>query len=293
MVIEYQTLAKIFNSNTLSAIANEDLSYVFRIVDQFFDGNDNQTLANIFEESFKILSKYYSNEYVYKNFIVNKKLLGKHSLNTATMLSEFRVGRNKADSIILNGKSTCYEIKTDYDSLIRLDDQLSSYSQLFDEVNVICSHKHVDSVLTQASKNIGVILLSDKNTFRTVRHPVNRREKLNKSLLIKSLRQDEYITLVESLYGITVKAPNTQIFDICNEKIQQFDDEKKLNHFFIEILKKSRKNNDILISRLPYSLRNAAVSYKFNKNQIATLINCFDNKEGDRHVLSYFERKIK
>lgn len=43
--------------------------------------------------------------------------LKKHKINKAVMLSEFRVGANKADCVILNGLSTCYEIKTELDNL--------------------------------------------------------------------------------------------------------------------------------------------------------------------------------
>lgn len=48
------------------------------------------------------------------NVIANKILLGKHSLNTSHMLSEFRVGYNKADVVIINGTSSVYEIKSEY-----------------------------------------------------------------------------------------------------------------------------------------------------------------------------------
>lgn len=292
MSVEYQTLAKIFNSNTLNDIANGDLSYIYKITNNFFAGDYSLTLNNIFEQSFEILSKNYPNEYVYKNFIANKILQGKHSLNTATMLTEFRVGKNKADCIILNGKSTCYEIKTDYDTLIRLDEQLHAYSQIFDEVNVVCSYRHVDSVLRQAPSNIGVIILSDKLTFREVRRPVGRQQNINKFLMMQSLRKNEYVELVKLLCGEIIDVPNTQLFDKCYEKVDSFSDDKKLSYFFVEILKKYRKNNDILVSNLPKSLANAAISYKFNKNQVDSLINCFDDK-GDINVLSNIKRKIK
>ena len=292
MSLEYQTLAKIFNSNTLNDIADGDLSYIYKIIENFFGDKDTLTLTTIFEQAFEILSKNYPSEYIYKNFIANKILRGKHSLNTATMLTEFRVGKNKADCVILNGKSTCYEIKTDYDSLARLNEQLYSYSQLFDEVNVVCSYRHVDAVLEQAPHNIGVMILSDRLTFQEIRPANHRQESINKTLMMQSLRKDEYIELVELLCGEVIEAPNTQIYDKCFEKVAACTDDKKLSYFFVEILKKHRKNNDILILNLPRSLANAAISYKFNKNQSIKLMQCFNDQDG-KNVLSNFKREVE
>lgn len=289
---DYQLLAKIFNSNVLNQIADGDRSYLNKVLRTFFDGDDSLDLRTIFDESFKILSQEYLNEYVYKNFIVNKILRGKHSLNTATMLSEFRVGRNKADCVILNGKSTCYEIKTDYDTLNRLDAQLASYAQLFDEVNVVCSYKHLEAVATQIPENVGIILLSDMLTFREVRPAISRCSDINKTLMMQSLRKDEYLELSRMLSGEKISAPNTQLFDKCLDVVNNFKDEEKINDCFIKILKKSRKNDEILISSLPRSLSNAAVSYKFNKAQVESLIKQFNGMEND-NVLPNTERKIK
>ncbi|MEE7596435.1 sce7726 family protein [Acinetobacter baumannii] len=291
MKLDYQTLAKIFNSNTLNDIAEGDLSHVYEIRKNFFNNDNDLTLANIFDKSFEILTKNYPNEYIYKNFIANKILLGKHSLNTATMLTEFRVGKNKADCVILNGKSTCYEIKTDYDSLVRLNEQLYSYCQIFDEVNIVCSYKHINEI-KKIPEHIGIILLSNKLTFQEIRKPIARNDNINKLLMMQSLRKDEYIELAQSLWGEKIEAPNTQIFDKCLERIIDFKDDKKINYYFIEILKKYRKNNDILIGNLPRSLANAAISYKFNKKQEMSLIECFKNKD-EVNVLSNFKRKIK
>jgi hypothetical protein len=85
------------------------------------------TLGQFFEWVYNLLFKNYRNEYVYKNVLANKILLGKHSLNTSQILTEFRVGRSKADVVLLNGTSTVYEIKSEYDSFARLEKQIQSY----------------------------------------------------------------------------------------------------------------------------------------------------------------------
>lgn len=289
MGLEYRKLSKIFNSSVLSDIAVGDFSYIQKVSKHFFPDCLDSNLSDIYQKSFEILQKNYPNEYVYKNLIATKILLGRHSLNTATMLTEFRVGTNKADCVILNGKSTCYEIKTDFDSLIRLNDQLDAYTQIFDEVYVVCSKKHLDCVLKSIDSSIGVLNLSEKSTFQEIRKAKNSTLK-NKKLMIQSLRQSEYLELFEKIKGYKLVVPNTQMFDLCLDAFNRFEDDTLLNAFFIEILKKSRKNNKDFLLNMPTSLVNATISYKFNKSQISSLINSFSNKE-EIHVLSNFKGK--
>ena len=279
-----RNIAKIFNSNVLNDIANGDFSFLEKIASENFTNSLDITIREFYDRAYNYLSDRYRNEYFYKNLIVNKILIGRHSLKTATMLSEFRVGFNKADCIILNGRSTCYEIKTDYDSLIRLEDQLNSYLQIFDEVYVVCSSKYLDSVLKIAPIEVGILQLTDRKTFKELRKAKYRSIPINKTLLMQSLRQNEYIELAERVCGNKIISPNTLIYKKCFSVINSFEDDFVLNRNLINILKKTRKNNDVLVNGLPKSLANAAISYKFKKTEIDSLIGFF--KEGGLNVLS-------
>ncbi|MEX2340430.1 MAG: hypothetical protein WD609_17840, partial [Aquisalimonadaceae bacterium] len=64
------------------------------------------TLGGIFDSIYYALHSNYRGEYVYKNALITKLLLGRHTLNTAQTLNEFRSGNRKADVVILNGTST-------------------------------------------------------------------------------------------------------------------------------------------------------------------------------------------
>jgi len=57
--------------------------------------------------------------------------------NKATIFSEFRVGKSVADLAIFNGSSKVFEIKTEFDSDIRLEIQLKNYKKIFNEVFLI------------------------------------------------------------------------------------------------------------------------------------------------------------
>lgn len=99
------------------------------------------------------------------------------------MLSEFRVGTNKADCVILNGKSVCYEVKTDFDTLIRLPEQLNSYSQVFDEVYVVSTLKHLKNVERICPDNIGIMILDEHLNFEFVKDAIQRKRKLISSYI--------------------------------------------------------------------------------------------------------------
>lgn len=292
MSLDSRAIAKVFNSSVLNEISNGNFSYVEKIASKYFCFDDQISLRDFYQHAFSYLQNHYQNEYYYKSLIVKKILLGRHSLNTATMLTEFRVGVNKADCVILNGKSTCYEIKTDYDSLVRLADQLESYTQLFDEVYVVCSSKFQQAVLELAPIGVGILELSERCTLKMVRKAQNRTNPINKTLLMQSLRQHEYKELAELLTGEQINLPNTLLYHGCLSVIESVADDKTLSNKYIKILKKSRKNNDRLINNLPNSLANAAISYRFRKSEMDALIKYFNNNEG-LYVLSDLERETQ
>ena len=74
-------------------------------------------LSNWFDFFYNLLFSSYRCEYVYKNAIATKLYLGgHHSLQHSLLTNELRIGQSRADVVILNGTSTVYEIKSEYDS---------------------------------------------------------------------------------------------------------------------------------------------------------------------------------
>ena len=94
------------------------------------------------------------NEYVYKAALTHRVLMDKHSLRTACMLSEFRVGECKADIAILNGTTTVFEIKSERDLLMRFERQIDAYRRVFASVYVIAGENHVEAVLRAAPLDV-------------------------------------------------------------------------------------------------------------------------------------------
>ncbi len=289
-MIAEREIAKLFTSNCLNAIASEDLSSLQKSkIKEISYKYHAYNYYDLYYKAYIDLSKNYRNEYIYKNLIAQKILLGRHSLESSILLSEFRVGTNKADLVLLNGSSTCYEIKTEYDSLVRLEDQLDSYLKIFDKVNVVCSQYMLESVLHISPIEVGVIELSSKNTLRVIREPIQTNQ-LDVELMMKSLRKNEYQSIAEELYKLKIDVPNTRLYELC-EKIVKSHDPLAVRKAFIATLKKTRKNNAKAINSLPFFLTNALISYKFDENKINALIRKFSENQTD--VLSNFEGKTE
>lgn len=270
--------ARIFSSSYLKKVAEGDLSFLSQVVSGLeLPTSTTKTIKDVYEQVYCELSKHYRHEYYYKNTLTNKQLLGRHSLNTATMLSEFRVGQNIADCVLLNGSSTCYEIKTKYDSLDRLEEQLASYCSLFDKVYVVCDERHTDKVAAVACREVGILQLTKRNTLSEVRKATDLSSRnIDVDYLMGSLRADEYKHLAQTISGYTPQVSNIKMHSACYDIISKADS-GKLRDRYREILKTYRKPNIPFITSLPNSLKNAGISYKLSGKVQLQLIDILDN----------------
>jgi len=289
MAITARDASKLFNSNKLSALADGDFSYVEKIAREYLQADmDSLQLSEIYDNTLKRLSVEYRSEYYFKNTIALRRLLGRHSLNTAAMLSEFRVGKSKADCVIINGKTTCYEIKTEYDNLNRLGEQLNDYLKLFDEVYVVCAAKNLDKVLEATDPRVGVLELTKKDYLSEKRAALTRTAPIDIDVLIRSLRKDEYIELVRRTTGQIPDVPNSLLLKTCKSLLKSVEP-THIATSFIEVLKEKRLNDSNLVNALPRSLINAAISYQFSSGQIYALKRIFTVSKDSRCIYPTLE----
>lgn len=278
-----QDAARIFNSGHLAKLAKGDFSLMERVSSDLLNVEPSQiSLRQIFDSVYKEVSRDYRYEYVFKNTIANKLLLGTHSLKTATLLTEFRVGKNIADCVLLNGVATCYEIKTDYDSLARLEEQLDSYTRIFDRVFVVTDEKYVDEACQLAPEHVGVIKLTKQNRLSEVKKARDlSNQSIDLDLVMNSLRLNELKELTRRLTGCVPNVGNTKMFSACRSELEACDS-ISIREQYRKILKESRKNNAKLVNALPMSLTNAGISYKLPiniQNRLLSILDTSVNKE--------------
>jgi len=214
-------LARIFSAAVIDELALKGRSplavCILKETGQFWEFDPTTLLRDLFDQVYEWLFRTYRNEYIYKNAIARKILLGVHSLNTTSMLTEFRAGRCKADAVVLNGTSTVYEIKSAYDSMERLTRQIAAYRQLFDEINVITSDSQLDKVVGVTGNDIGLMLLTDRNTIHTVREPMSIKRTVHPPVIFDSLRKNEYEQIIKEYFGAVPKVSNARMYQSCRE----------------------------------------------------------------------------
>lgn len=216
----------------------------------------------LFDAAFDILKrKAYRHEYVYKAALTHNVLLGSHSLRTASMLTEFRVGACKADLVILNGTGTVYEIKSERDSLTRLRRQLEAYRQVFAKVYVIAGENHVEEVFDMVSPDVGILKLHNRYRISKLREADDRPERTNSAAIFDAIRLDEAKQVLSRCGVEFPRLSNIEMntaLRVCFAKLKPRDAHEGMVH----VLRKSRNLLPLaeLVESLPHSLQSAALS---------------------------------
>jgi len=182
------------------------------------------------------------------------------------MLNEFRVGECKADIAILNGTATVYEIKSERDSLTRLERQVAAYAKVFARVYVIAGENHVAAVMDSAPKDVGVLRLNSRHRISTVREAVDRPERTSPAAIFDSIRTVEARLILQSR-GVSVPVvPNTELNSVLRELFVKLEP-REAHGSMVQILRKTRNLLPLsdLVAQLPLSLQTAALSIPLRK----------------------------
>ena len=212
-------LARFFSSGVLRELARNGhssiagrLSRRYNLFEQFDSGI---SVAEFYNAIFKRLIREYRHEYIFKNAIAEKILLGRHNLNTAFMLTEFPVDDCKADAVVLNGTSHVYEIKSEMDSFDRLDRQLAAYHKMFDFITVITTERLYKSVEDRVPAEVGIMVLADGGyRFRKkpFREAISNKGNVDPVVIFNALQRREYLKVIKITFGValtdTPKHPN-------------------------------------------------------------------------------------
>ena len=273
-------LSKIFSPTILKELCSTGNSKKLRkILDELnllYQVDLKKNLESFFNDVYKILLKNYRNEYIYRSIIIKKILLGIHSLNTAHLINECRVGNSKADCVILNGTSTVYEIKTQFDTFSRLHSQLDDYKKAFEYVYIVVPIETLKKLEGyNLDENIGIMVLNKNSTISKTRLAKSNKNYFNKETIFDILRKNEYIEIISKYYEIP-SIPNTKIYTFCKRLFSELDIE--LIHVeLVQILKK-RDISDLqkkVILNVPDSLKALSMQTKLTdkeKNNLLELL---------------------
>lgn len=275
-----RSISQFFTSSTLRKIIDEEN---FEVIDQRLASyHINTTITRIEQIKlfYKDLYKNYKVEYLYKNTLLNKILLGKYSTNTSTAFDEFKIGFSIADFVLLNGEAKIFEIKTELDSLEKLDKQIKDYRKFGDKIYVVSNSKFIPTLLQKYSEtSIGVIEWTERNTLKTVLQAKSNKEYFEHRTIFKTLRKKEYLDLIHSFFGEIPDVPNTQIFEKCLDLCETIPVER-FQRKAVEILKrrKLRCPEYLTSKKTPYELKYLCHTMDLKEKQYVKLHNFLNQK---------------
>jgi len=280
-------ISRLFSSSVVREMARKGKSPIFaRLASKSLlvdSRTEKQQVSNIFDKAFALLEREgFRHEYIYKAALTHKILLGRHSLQTASMLNEFRVGQCKADLVILNGTSTVYEVKSERDSLARLERQIAAYRTVFARVYVIAAEKHVTAVIEAVPRDVGVMRLNSRYQISTLREAVDRTDFTSPSAIFDSIRTLE-ARLILKARGISIPVvPNTQLHSALRELFMQLNP-RDAHDGMVQVLRKTRNLLPLsaLVAQLPVSLQTAALSLPLRKLDHARLVTAVNTRVKD------------
>lgn len=212
-------------------------------------------------------------DYVYRNAIIDKVVVGKHSINTATPIQEFRVGSSLADLVVLNGTSTVYEIKSERDTFKRLASQIINYSKVFERTYVVTSTTKLRSLEHDLPEHVGIITLSRNYTLQTVREATTNWELVDPIAISRAMTIPEACTALKYLSLPAPNVPNMLIRRAIDDAFRRVDTQS-CSQAFIATLKNSRKPpvTQADITRIPRPLRSFTLSHLRKPRQLTTLL---------------------
>lgn len=186
----------------LDMIQHGDTSVFDTVVKRYIDDIEDKNNGELISEIYSYMSKEYRNEYFYQNTLLNKLLLGKHSINTTTALTQIPISKSKADFILINGKAVVYEIKTALDTFERLNTQIRDYYKAFNHVCVVTSEIQFEQACDLLKNtNVGVYCLTsrEKLSMTKRKEPIADDSQLDHTTIFKILHKSELKILFKSI----------------------------------------------------------------------------------------------
>lgn len=182
-----------------------------------------KTYGKLISEIYTYMDKEYRTEYYYKNTMLNKLLLKKHNYKKTIVLTELPIGNSKADFIMINGKGTVYEIKTELDNLDRINSQIEDYYKAFSEVVIVTYTDNIEKVLETVPETVGIMELTKRRALRTVRDSMEVYSKLDYYTIFKILRKYEFEYILATQGYDLPRVSQFQYYSGCFNLINKID----------------------------------------------------------------------
>lgn len=183
---------------------------------------EEATIGEAISEIYHFMDCEYRNEYFYKNTILNQLLIKKHDLYNTAALTELPIGDSKADFIMINGRGVVYEIKTDLDNLLRLENQIKDYYKVFSYVYVVVGNKqlsHVKEFLKD--QKVGIYELTASGKLICRKKALCNKENLSYEAMFQVLRKAEFESILLKHFNKLPEVNSFQYYRECQKWLER------------------------------------------------------------------------
>lgn len=265
----FWSILPIFRATFLSRIPSGDHYPALRELRNYFAHFDfplpceSDPLKKWFNFFYDLLWDKYRCEYVYKNVLATelyeKEL---HRIHDSLLINEFASGQSRADVVIMNGTSTAYEIKSNYDSLARLDQQIEDYRKIFDQIIVVTSPEKAKTVEKHTPPWVGVMKLTENKEVKFRRKPKSNKRNTDPAAIFDCMRKGEYCAILKEKFGYVPDVSNSRLYRESKKLFCQLDPAVAHDCMVGEFRKRSenRPFGDEMLEKIPTSLKHVCLS---------------------------------
>ena len=143
-----------------------------------------------------------------------------NDLNIDLLVTEipYLYGNRKADLVVIDdNKSIAFEIKSELDSLTKLNEQIKDYQEVFNEVYVVIADKFKDSKeIENLSKNIGIIV--EKDGMLKIRRIAKHRTMLKKDKTVYFLHKNDMLKYLNINKYLSIDGVRKKFLNRFNNK---------------------------------------------------------------------------
>ena len=185
-----------------------------------------ETYKSVISDLYQELKLNHRNEYFYKNELLNSLLIQNGKISFCSALTELPVANSKTDMIFIdeNNVGTVYEIKTELDTLNRLESQIQDYYKAFSYIYVVTSANHLHQLeQVLEGTNVGIIELTNDNEFVYRKEAAYNANSLSHDVLFRILRKKEFESIVLKYFGKLPGVSDFVYYGTCLELLKNLD----------------------------------------------------------------------
>lgn len=169
-----------------------------------------------------------------------------------SITEELRIerGGSRIDVAVIGAALVGYEIKSDFDSFVRLSNQIHAYNRVFDEINLVCGTTHAETAERIIPSWWG-LWVADRNDEGSITLQLIRQAQQNPkqdSFSLASLLWREEAASVLCLEGISFprKASSHQLWEAISESLSL----SEIRDAVLQSLQKRQSYSELVVSTI-------------------------------------------